>query len=149
MADYARGERLRELRNAKHASQEAVAFMVGVSTKTVRSWEHGGKIRWENAKRLGGYYGVDPETLVARETSAPLPEITTPDPFAGASNSQLETQVAQISEQVAELHGLLLGADEEALAGLAARLLRAGGWPPSQADDPPEIPPGDSRRKPA
>ena len=67
MADYARGQRLRELRERKHESQENVAYGLGVSVKTIRSWEHGGKIRWLNAKRLGAFYGVDAESLVSRE----------------------------------------------------------------------------------
>lgn len=67
MTDFVRGERLRSLREARHLSQEAVAFELRVSTKSVRAWEHGGKIRWKNAKALAAFYGVDPEGLVTRE----------------------------------------------------------------------------------
>jgi transcriptional regulator with XRE-family HTH domain len=130
MADYARGERLRELRDAKHASQETVAFAIGVSTKTVRSWEHGGKIRWPNAKLLGRYYGVDPEALVARDAAAPLPE--------DEASETPETQLDRIEQQVSDLHGLFFGEsgdDEAAVADLAARLLQAAESPPPRAAD--------------
>lgn len=139
MADYARGERLRELREAKHASQETVAFEVGVSTKTLRAWEHGGKIRWENAKRLAGYFGEDPEVLVARETPAP------DDPAAPL------TQLDRIECQVNELHELLLGEDAatgaERLVGLADRLLQAAGSPPSTSAGRRRSRPATPRRK--
>lgn len=64
MADFARGERLRDLREGRHLSQEEAAHEIGVSTKTVRSWEKGGGIRWANAKSAGAFYGVEPESLV-------------------------------------------------------------------------------------
>jgi transcriptional regulator with XRE-family HTH domain len=67
MADFARGERLRQLREARHLSQEDAAHEIGVSVKSVRSWEHGGGIKWENAKTAGEFYAVDPESLVTRE----------------------------------------------------------------------------------
>lgn len=70
MADYARAEHLRELRAATHLSREKVAAEIGVTTKTLFSWENGGKIRWPNAKKLGAFYGVDPESLVSREIPA-------------------------------------------------------------------------------
>lgn len=67
MADFARGQRLRALREGRHLSQEEAAHGIGVSVKTLREWEKGGKIRWPNAKKAGGYYEVDPESLVSRE----------------------------------------------------------------------------------
>jgi transcriptional regulator with XRE-family HTH domain len=70
MADYARAERLRELRDGIHWSREKVAGEIGVSTKTLYAWENGGSIRWENAKKLAAFYKVDPESLVSRELGA-------------------------------------------------------------------------------
>jgi transcriptional regulator with XRE-family HTH domain len=67
MADYARAERLRELRDGIHWSREKVAGEIGVTTKTLYAWENGGSIRWENAKKLAAFYKVDPESLVSRE----------------------------------------------------------------------------------
>jgi transcriptional regulator with XRE-family HTH domain len=139
MADYARGERLRELRERTHESQETVAAEIGVSTKTLRAWEHGGKIRWENAKRLGRFYDADPGTLVSRE----LPELVADDgvPF----------QLDELARQVSEIHDALLGneSDAQAVAGIAARLLQAAGLLPKQADGPPQSPPAARQPPPA
>jgi transcriptional regulator with XRE-family HTH domain len=52
MADFARAERLRDLRDARHLSQEDAAHEIGVSVKSLRAWEKGGGIRWENALLL-------------------------------------------------------------------------------------------------
>lgn len=76
MADFARGQSLVELRG--HRSQEDVAHEIGVSTKTLRNWEHGGKIRWANAKRIGDFYGVDPEELVSRDDPDETPDLLGP-----------------------------------------------------------------------
>lgn len=67
MTDYARGEMLRELREQKHLSQEDAAHEIGVTTKTIRTWEKGGPIKWANAKLVGRFYKVNPEHLVTRE----------------------------------------------------------------------------------
>lgn len=67
MADFARGQRLRALRDERHLSQEDAAHEIGVSTKALRAWEKGGKIKWPNAKAAGRFYKVDPESLVARD----------------------------------------------------------------------------------
>src|SRR2546423_8259165 len=92
MADYVRGERLLELRERKHASQEAAAFEVGVSTKAYRAWEKGGKIKWENAQRVASFYEVDPETLVSREEVG-----TSVD--GGEPVSQLDRMEAELNRQ--------------------------------------------------
>lgn len=94
MADYARGEQLRQLRENQHESQERVAFELGVSPKSLRQWEHGGKIRWENAKRLGAFYGVDPEGLVSRET---------PEPGAEPALTQLDRIESKLDRVLDEL----------------------------------------------
>ena len=109
MADYARGQRLRELRERKHESQENAAFAVGVSVKTLRAWEHGGKIRWQNAKRLGSFYGVDPEGLVSREEA-----------LADTADSEPVTQLDTIERKLDRILGLLTGAGTD-LRGEVAR----------------------------
>lgn len=117
MADYARAEKLRELRAATHLSQEHVAHEVGVSTKTIRSWESGGKIRWENAKRLGAFYGVDAEELVSRDI-APLVDAPVQQP-----------QLDRIEQKVNRLLACLLTPEQrrgfEDLEALAAELAPA------------------------
>lgn len=67
MADFARAERLRDLREARHLSQEDAAHEIGVTVRSLRAWEKGGGIRWANAKSAATFYGVDPESLVSRE----------------------------------------------------------------------------------
>ena len=125
MADFARGQRLKELRERKHESQENAAYAIGVSTKSLREWEHGGKIRWENAKKLAIYYGVDPELLVSRETPEPEEE-------PGLPLSQLD----RIEQMLTEIRDHLLGTPAEqapAVAGVADRLLQAASSPQSKA----------------
>jgi transcriptional regulator with XRE-family HTH domain len=71
MADFARGQHLVKLRQARHLSQEDAAYEIGVTSKSLRAWEHGGKIRWDNAKKLAEFYGVEAEGLVSREIVDP------------------------------------------------------------------------------
>lgn len=68
MADVARGAKFRELREERHWSQETAAHEIGVSVKSVRSWEKGGPIKWSNAKKAGRAYGVDPHELTEHES---------------------------------------------------------------------------------
>lgn len=70
MADFARAERLQKLRAATHQSREQIAAEIGVTAKTLYSWEHGGKIKWPNAVKIADFYGVDPESLVSRDITA-------------------------------------------------------------------------------
>lgn len=67
MADFARGELLRDLRKSRHLSQDEAAHEIGVTERTLRAWERGGKIKWPNAKKAGAFYNVDPESLVQRD----------------------------------------------------------------------------------
>lgn len=96
MADFARGERLLELRKTTHLSRERAAMEIGVSAKTLFEWEHGGKIRWENAQKAALFYSVDPESLVTRDIAV-LPE---------AEPSQLDRIEANQEEMLAILRGL-------------------------------------------
>jgi transcriptional regulator with XRE-family HTH domain len=78
MADYARGEVLRELRAAtptddgKRLSQEDAAHKIGVTAKTLRSWEGGGPIKWENAQKAAAFYGVEPADIATRDQAEDL-----------------------------------------------------------------------------
>lgn len=100
MADFARGERLRQLREARHLSQEDAAHELNVSVKTVRSWEKGSGIRWPNAQAAGDFYGVDPETLIRREGREDTPDVLS----ALTPDSDLLREVAG---QVARLAGIV------------------------------------------
>lgn len=71
MADHARGENFVRLRKARHLSQESAAHQLGVSVQTIRAWERGKGIRWENAKRAADFYDVEPDELVDRELTVP------------------------------------------------------------------------------
>lgn len=66
MTDFARGELFRQLREARHLSQEAAGQQMGFTGKTVRGWEQGKPIKWSNAKRVARFYGVTPEEIVTR-----------------------------------------------------------------------------------
>lgn len=114
MADVARGERLKKLREeGKHVSQATAAHEIGVSEKSVRSWEKGGGIKWKNARRAGEYYGVDPESLVTREGEddgeVELPEAGgDPDQKLAkllAGQARLLAEVAKVQRQLQALQG--------------------------------------------
>lgn len=66
MADYAKGDVLVALRKKTGLSRERAAAEIGVTTKTLFTWEkENGGIRLENARRLAEFYGVDdPSTLL-------------------------------------------------------------------------------------
>jgi transcriptional regulator with XRE-family HTH domain len=86
MADYARGDRLLELRAERRISRERLAGELGVTTKSVYAWEkRNGAIKWENALKVADFYGVDPGEVATRE-----PEDLTP---AYANLRRLEAKV--------------------------------------------------------
>jgi transcriptional regulator with XRE-family HTH domain len=115
MADFARAERLRDLRDARHLSQEDAAHEIGVSVKSLRAWEKGGGIRWENAKSVALFYGVDPETLVSRERDADDP---TPDVLAALSPTTID-ELREKLDQVLDQQVALLAAFDALRDGLA------------------------------
>lgn len=68
MAEYARGDVLRDLRAQSRKSRENVAAEIGVTTKTLFTWEkQNGAIKWANAQKLAEFYGVDADVLVTRD----------------------------------------------------------------------------------
>jgi transcriptional regulator with XRE-family HTH domain len=106
MADFARGERIRQLREHRHLSQEDAAHQLGVSVKSLRAWEHGGGIRWRNAQALGELYGVSAEELVSREALNGNAEVIE---LVGATESaqileRLDRLEASLSELRQEIH---------------------------------------------
>jgi transcriptional regulator with XRE-family HTH domain len=66
MADYAKGDVLIELRKKAGLTRERAAADMGVTTKTLFTWEkENGGIRADNARKLADFYGVeDPSTLI-------------------------------------------------------------------------------------
>lgn len=102
MADFARGERLKQLRDARHLSQEDAAHEIGVSVKTLRSWEKGAGIRWRNAQSVAAFYGVEPESLVSRELPEPS-ELPHPDDRI----ADLEDRLVELLAAVAALDAKL------------------------------------------
>jgi transcriptional regulator with XRE-family HTH domain len=132
------GARIAELRDASGYGQQHIADYCDVRLRTYQLWQAGDSVpNQEHLEKLARLFGVTTKYILRGET---------PDPFTGAQEEAVAT-LAQVAEQVNELHALLLGTDEGPLAGLAARLLRAAGLPPPQADAPPATPPATLRRK--
>ena len=63
-----RGERLRQLREARGLTIEDAAHEIGVSTKTLWNWETGHGIKRPNLKRVAGFYKVEIQWLEHGET---------------------------------------------------------------------------------
>jgi transcriptional regulator with XRE-family HTH domain len=112
MNDFARGDILLDLRAGKRMSRENVAHAIGVSTKSVYTWEKkSGAIKAEHAKKLAKFYGVkDWEELVTRD-----PEATGPSSRGqvGEGFVEFRTHVNNIRMDIAELKGLLKEARSE------------------------------------
>lgn len=119
MADFARAERLLELRTTRHLSREKLANEIGVSTKSVYAWENGGGIKWTNAERLGAFYGVDPRGLVtheADETDAPeSPTDIQPTSQLDRIEAKLDALVNAVGADLSELRGVLAGLATDSL----------------------------------
>lgn len=115
MTDFARGERLLELRTTRRLSREKLAQEIEVTTKSVYEWEkRDGPIKWENAKKLARFYGLSPEELVTRETNAQI-----------AAQTELREQLDRIEQTVDALAGWALrggGAKRDAVAELERAL---------------------------
>ncbi len=113
MADFARAERLKELREQRHLSQEEAAHEIGVSVKSLRAWEKGGGIRWLNAKSVAEFYGVDPESLVTREQGA--------EPVAPAFANGSAATADELMTEIRALRQELLAEIGKVQTALAAR----------------------------
>lgn len=99
MADFARGDRFRQLREAQHLSQEDAAHEIGVSVKALRSWEHGGGIKWRNATAAGTFYDVDPDSLVRHESVT--------EPLASEDVAQIHRKLDELLDRQAGLAAAL------------------------------------------
>lgn len=75
MTDFARGDRLLELREQRRMSRESVAHEIGVTTKSLYEWEkRSGPIKFVNAEKLAAFYDLDdPEQLVTRDPTVTGP----------------------------------------------------------------------------
>lgn len=122
MTDYARGDVLLELRAQARKSRESVAAEIGVTTKTLFTWENkNGAIKWANAQKIATFYGVDAESLITRDA----------DEAAGLpSRDQLE-QIQQAQVQINRkldlllMHAGLIPADAPAAAPVPTSLPEA------------------------
>lgn len=92
MADYARGEKLKQLRLKEGKSQEEMAHALSVTTKTWGSWEKGGVIRTSNAKRLARYFKVPAGELVRHEIAT--------DVLLDGDPTKLKEQLDRIEEKL-------------------------------------------------
>lgn len=117
MADHARGERLKALRTERRLNQEDAAHEIGVSAKTLRTWEKGGPIKWENAKAAANFYEVDPESLVEREPAPPI------DLMDALKDAEVPS-VKRVEDQIAALRTELLSELAAARTDLADRLTK-------------------------
>lgn len=134
------GQRIKEMRAARNLRQQHIADAVGVTLRQYQNWQAGENIPdSEHLAKLAEVLEVTQEWLLRGDT---------PDPFA-RSQQDVDARLEQLSEQVSELHDLLLGdgQDEELVAGIAARLLQAVGLPQKPSTDPPKIPRATRRRK--
>lgn len=132
MADYAKGDVLRELRSNKRMSREDVAHAVGVTPKSLYAWEKtNSAIKWENAKRLARFYDVEPDSLVTRDAdeAAGLP--------SRAQMDRIENQVIKNGRLLNALLIQLLGDDEETMQILltAAETTAADNAEPADATE--------------
>lgn len=57
------GDRIRMLRAKKNQSQSQLADVLGVTQGAVSSWENGGAIAFETAKRIAAYFDVSLDYL--------------------------------------------------------------------------------------
>lgn len=136
MADLERGERIKELRLARHLTQPAVAEAIGVTLRGYQKYEAGGGIKWDNAKALAKFFRVDPDYLMSG------PKTETPDLSRNGQPSQLDRIEAKLDHVIA----LLVDGDQQpAPPGLVPELepeLR----PPSSTRSPAEPKPSRPRR---
>lgn len=106
MTDFARGDRLLELRAKKRMSREDVAHAIGVTTKSLYTWEKKNSgIKSDNAKQLAKFYDVPNwEDLVTRD-----PEATGP-----SSRGQVGEGFKEFRDHVADIRADIATANESA-----------------------------------
>ena len=109
MADLERGQRIKELRESRHLTQEAMADKLGVTLRGYQEWEAGGGIKWENVKKLAKQHGVEADFLM----NGPKPE--TPDLLGASQLDRIEKIVTGLADSVGSIEAqlaLLVAAQE-------------------------------------
>ena len=123
MADYARGERLTELREKQHLSREDAAHEIGVSSRTLYAWERrNAPIKWENAQAAARFYDVEADSLVSRER---------------IGSDQLDRIESKLDELLLLVAGTDVEAAERVRRRLAAAAAQAGARPEGTQSNPP------------
>jgi transcriptional regulator with XRE-family HTH domain len=97
MADLERGQRIRELRLAKHMTQPAAAELAGVTLRAYQAWEAGGGIRFEHVKTLARALNGDADFIL----NGPKP--ATPDPFTGGVVGVVLTRIDRVEAKLDRL----------------------------------------------
>ena len=100
MEDYRRelGERIRRLREARELTQEDLADLVGVRSKTISRWENGrNEALRDNARTLAKALGVSEETILG----------TPPAPFGLGAGNDGPTQLDRIEAKLDRVLALL------------------------------------------
>lgn len=97
MADLARAERIKALREERGLRQQDVADAIGVELRSYQRQEANGGIRGENAKKLADFYGVELKWLLMGDT---------PD-VLGAMNGRSDERLDRIEAAVEENRRLL------------------------------------------
>lgn len=103
-ADLERGRRIKELREARHMTQPAVADLVGVTPRAYQKWEAGGGLHWNNTQALAEAFGVDTADILGR-TREP------PDRMGALSNDdhlvRIDARLGAIEEALGDLRELI------------------------------------------
>ena len=103
MADVARADLLKRLRKDRHWSQERAAQEIGVSVRSIRSWERGGGIKWRNARRLAEAYGVEPEQITRRDDDEDEGEVSEAPEEEVGLEAKVDLLLAQQARLLAEV----------------------------------------------
>jgi transcriptional regulator with XRE-family HTH domain len=101
MADLERGQRIRELRVAKHLTQPAAAELAGVTLRAYQAWEAGGGIRFEHVKTLASALEGDADFIL----NGPKP--ATPDPFTGGAAGVVMTRLDRLEAKLDAIFQIL------------------------------------------
>jgi transcriptional regulator with XRE-family HTH domain len=124
--DPDRGARIREARLVRHLTIKELAERVGVSERTIWSWEQGGKVTGPNLRALAHDLAVSRDFLLGEETS----EIVNPlEQRISELEQRLDARLGQVEQQLGR-------AVEHLSAGIAELATR-----------PPEAGEADTRRE--
>jgi transcriptional regulator with XRE-family HTH domain len=120
MADLARGERIKTLREGRHLTQPAVADEIGVTLRAYQAWEATGALKWENAKKLAAFYKVDAQDLWSGDERLDTPDVigSLNGNSASGDTDELRAQLDRIEENQQNLIAII-----EAQAESTSRLL--------------------------